>query len=332
MPPSANSFWKNRNVFVTGCTGLLGSWLVDDLLKHDARVVGLVRDVVPESQLYRSKNIDRIIIVRGSLEELPLLERAIGEYEIDAIFHLAAQAIVGTANRNPLPTLQTNIAGSWNVFEAARRSDGLVKRIIVASSDKAYGSHEKLPYTEEAPLQGKYPYDVSKSCTDLIAQMYFATYSLPVCVTRSANMFGGGDLNFNRIIPGTIRSALHNERPVIRSDGTFVRDYIYVPDVVSAYLAIAEKMDDKTVAGEAFNISTDNRLSVIDLTNLILRSMNRTDLAPVILNEAKSEIKEQYLSAKKLEKVVGWKGHHTVEQALDQTIRWYRQFFDAAKF
>ena len=319
-------FWKNRNVFVTGCTGLLGSWLTSFLVERGANVTGLIRDWVPRSNLNWSGFIDRINIVRGEVEDYSLLERVINEYEIDTIFHLAAQTIVGIANRNPISTFETNVKGTWNILEACRRNP-TVKRIIVASSDKAYGEHKELPYREDAPLRGSHPYDVSKSCADLIVFAYYDTYELPVCVTRCGNFYGGGDLNFNRIVPGTIRSVIFNERPIIRSDGTLIRDYIYILDAVEAYLLLAEKMDKLPIHGEAFNFSNELQLTVLGLTKKILKLMDREDLKPIILGEAKSEIRHQYLSAAKARRILKWEPKYILEQGLKETIVWYRKFF-----
>jgi len=325
---AVTTFWQGRRVFVTGCSGLLGSWMTRELLARGAAVVGLIRDFVPQSNLILEDALSRITVVRGEVEDYAVLERTINEYEIDSVFHLAAQAIVGTANRNPISTLKTNIEGTWNLLEACRRTN-LPTRIVIASSDKAYGIQPKLPYTEDMSLSGSYPYDVSKSCTDLIAHMYFATYGLPACVTRCGNFFGGGDLNFNRIVPGTIQSVLRNQRPVIRSDGTLIRDYVYVLDVVDAYLTLAEKMGDPAIHGEAFNFSSESQLSVLDLTRAILRLMKREDLAPVILNEAKGEIPHQYLSAEKARRLLDWRPKYDQDEALSQTIAWYERFFAA---
>lgn len=317
--------WSGRRVLVTGCSGLLGSSLTAELLRLDADVTGLIRDWVPSSRLVTEGCSEKINIVRGDIEDIDVLERCLGEYEIECVFHLAAQAIVGTANRNPLPTFRTNIAGSWNLFEACRRVS-TVKSVVVASSDKAYGTPDTLPYDESMPLNGRHPYDVSKSCTDLLAQTYHASYGLPVCITRCGNFFGGGDLNFNRIIPGTIRSVLEDERPVIRSDGSMVRDYIYVRDVVDAYLMLARSMEDPAIHGEAFNFSTETRLNVLELTRRILRIMDRADLEPVILNQASNEIQEQYLSAAKARARLGWKPRFDLDSALTETVDWYRGF------
>jgi CDP-glucose 4,6-dehydratase len=313
-------------VFVTGCTGFLGSWIVRVLLEKGANVVGLVRDRVPTSQLVSTGDIGRIVVVGGDVTDAILLERALGEYEIDTIFHLAAQAIVGVANHNPTATFDANIRGTWTLLEAARRSAS-VKRTVVASSDKAYGEHERLPYDESDALQGSHPYDVSKSCADLIAHAYYRTYRLPVCVTRCGNLFGGGDLNFSRIIPGTIQSVLMNERPIIRSDGQYIRDYLYARDAVDGYLTIAEKMDDASLHGEAFNFSTETRLSVIELVDQILALMDRTDLRPVIRNEVKSEIRDQYLSAAKARRLLNWIPRYGMRDGLRETIAWYQDHF-----
>ncbi|MFC1904256.1 GDP-mannose 4,6-dehydratase [Chloroflexota bacterium] len=318
--------WHNRNVFVTGCTGLLGSWLTRALVDRGANVVGLVRDNVPRANFFQLGLDKRISAVRGEVENYFLLERTINEYEIDTVFHLAAQTIVTIANRNPIATFETNIKGTWNILEACHRNQ-TVKRIVVASSDKAYGEHEVLPYKEDAPLKGSHPYDVSKSCTDLVTTAYGDTYDLPACVTRCGNFYGGGDLNFNRVVPGTIRSLIFNERPVIRSDGTLIRDYIYILDAVEAYILLAEKMEELTIKGEAFNFSNELQLNVLDMTGKILEVMGREDLAPVILNEAKGEIKHQYLSAEKARKVLGWQSKYSLEEGLRETVNWYREFF-----
>ncbi|MFZ2456922.1 MAG: GDP-mannose 4,6-dehydratase [Candidatus Altiarchaeia archaeon] len=324
-----NNFWKDRNVFVTGCTGLLGSWTTKYLVEKGANVTGLVRDLVPKSNLNTSGIYDRINIVRGSVEDYSVLERALNEYEIETVFHLAAQTIVTIANRNPLSTFESNIKGTWNLLEACRRAP-LVKRIVVASSDKAYGDQEKLPYDEKTPLEGRHPYDVSKSCADLICRVYYETYGLPVCVTRCGNFYGGGDLNFNRIVPDTIRSVLNGKPPVIRSDGSYIRDYFYIEDGAEAYLLLAQKMDDPKIHGEAFNFSNELQISVLDMVNRVLKVMG-SDQKPVILNQASNEIKHQYLSAKKAREMLGWKPKYTVDAGLKRTVSWYKDFFKNRK-
>lgn len=296
-----------------------------ELIEQGANVTGLVRDHVPQSNLYQGEHIKKMNIVRGSLEDLAVIERALGEYEIDTVFHLAAQAIVGVANRNPISTFEANILGTWNILEACRKHP-LIKRVIVASSDKAYGDQDNLPYDENMPLQGKHPYDVSKSCADLISHTYFHTYGLPVCITRCGNLYGGGDLNFNRIIPQTIQLVLNGEAPEIRSDGTFVRDYFYIEDAVQAYLLLAEKMEENNLAGEAFNFSNEIQLTVLELVEKILKKMN-SNLKPKVLNQGSNEIKHQYLSAEKARKLLNWTPAYTIDEGLEKTIEWYTEFF-----
>jgi CDP-glucose 4,6-dehydratase len=309
----------------------LGSWLVEELLARGANVVCLVRDWVPGSRLVQSALAARTSVVRGDLEDLAVLLRALNEYEIDSVFHLGAQTIVGTASRSPLSTFESNIRGTWNLLEACRICPRLIERVVIASSDKAYGEHERLPYTEDTPLQGRFPYDASKSCADLVAFSYFHTYGTPLAVTRCGNLFGGGDLNFNRLIPGTIRSALQDEPPLIRSDGKFVRDYFYVQDAVEAYLQLAEKLPDGRFAGEAFNFGTETPVSVLDLVNLILKLLGKTSLAPVILNEASHEIRRQYLDCSKARQKLGWQPKYTLEGGLRETIEWYREWLSRIK-
>ena len=319
------SFWRDRPVLVTGCTGLLGSWLTQALVEAKADVVGLIRDDVPQSQLARSGVIRNIRVARGDVTDYATMERVLNEYEIDTVFHLAAQTIVGIANRAPLSTFETNIRGTWTTLEAARRSP-TVTRILVASSDKAYGTQPVLPYTEDMPLHGEHPYDVSKSAADLIAQTYAKTYDMPIAITRCANLYGGGDLNWNRLIPGTIRSALQGEAPIIRSDGTFVRDYLYVRDAVRAYMMLAQALDRPEIRGQAFNCSTDEPVSVLEMTELILRLSPHPKLEPVVLDEVKNEIKDQYLNSAKLHDALGWQPAWSREAAMVETMAWYAQY------
>jgi CDP-glucose 4,6-dehydratase len=323
-----NSFWRDRSVFVTGGTGLLGSWLVKQLIDAGANVVCLVRDWVPQSELVRSRRIEQVTTVRGDILDRELIERTLGEYEVEVVFHLAAQTIVGIANRNPISTFSTNIEGTWNLLEACRRSPQ-VASIVVASSDKAYGDQEHLPYNETMPLQGRHPYDVSKSCADLIAQTYAASYNLPVAITRCGNFYGGGDLNWNRVVPGTIRSVIRGERPIVRSDGNFVRDYFYIEDGAAAYMLLAERLaSDATLRGQAFNFSNESQVSVIDMVDLILRKM-MSALRPEVLNQASNEIRHQYLSAERARSVLDWRPQFTLESGLDRTLAWYREFLGA---
>jgi len=326
---NSNSFWKERPVLVTGATGLLGSWLTRALVERGAPVVALVRDWVPENELFRSGSLNQVTVVRGDVQDQGTVERALGEYEVDTVFHLAAQTIVGIANRNPISTFESNIRGTWIVLEACRRSP-MVRQIVVASSDKAYGSHDSLPYSEDAPLQGRHPYDVSKSCADLIAQSYAVTHGLPVCVTRCGNLYGGGDLNWNRIVPGTIRSALNGEPPIIRSDGNYIRDYFYVEDAVLAYLMLAEQLAaHRELAGQAFNFSNEIQVTVLELARLILSLADCNDLDLDVRSEANNEILHQYLDASKAREVLGWSAQFDLEHGLNLTIQWYREFLAA---
>jgi CDP-glucose 4,6-dehydratase len=323
---ASTSFWRDRPVFVTGATGLVGGWLVRQLVAAGADIVALVRDWVPRSELVGAGLLEQVRVVRGDVRDQETLERALGEYEITTVIHLAAQTTVGVANRNPVSTLDTNIRGTWALLEACRRSPA-VQQVVIASSDKAYGDQEVLPYQEEAPVLGRHPYDVSKSCADLVAQMYAKTYRLPVCVTRCGNFYGGGDLNWNRLVPGTIRSVIRGERPVIRSDGKFTRDYLYVEDGARAYVLLAERLAaNPALAGEVFNFSYEQRMTVLELVDKILRAMD-SDLVPDVRNEASNEIRDQYLDAAKARRMLGWAPAFTLETSLRATIDWYTRYF-----
>ena len=320
-----NGFWRDRPVFVTGATGLVGAWLVRYLVNAGADVVCLIRDWIPQSEVIRSKLIEQVKVVRGDVRDQAVVERALGEYEVVTVFHLAAQTIVGIANRNPVSTLESNVQGTWSLLEACRRSPA-VKQIVVASSDKAYGDHDKLPYDEQAPLQGRHPYDVSKSCADLIARSYADTYGLPVAITRCGNFYGGGDLNWNRIIPGTIRSILYGERPVIRSDGSYIRDYFYVEDGAAAYALLAERLAERPeLAGQAFNFSNEIQVTVLQLVQRLLELMD-SKLEPEIRDEVSNEIRHQYLSSAKARRELAWSPLFKLDDGLRRTIDWYRKF------
>jgi CDP-glucose 4,6-dehydratase len=320
-----NQFWLDRPTFVTGATGLVGNWLVRRLVAAGADVVCLVRDWVPQSELVRSRQIEKVKVVRGDVRDRELLERTLGEFEIDTVIHLAAQTIVTIANRNPVSTFETNIGGTWSLLEACRRSPK-VAQVVVASSDKAYGDQETLPYDEDTPLQGQHPYDVSKSAADLIAKTYAVSFGLPVVITRCGNFYGGGDLNWNRIVPGTVRSVLRGQPPVIRSDGNYVRDYFYVEDGAAAYMLLAEKLAAHPgLRGEGFNFSYGNQVTVLELTRRILALMG-SPLQAEVRNEATNEIRKQFLNAEKARRVLGWSPLFTLEQGLEKTIAWYRDF------
>lgn len=317
------TFWLDRPTFVTGATGLVGGWLVKDLIAAGADLVCLVRDWVPQSEFTRTGLSEKVKVVRGDVEDQALLERVLGEYEIDTVIHLAAQTIVPIANRNPASTFASNIGGTWSLLEAARRSPQ-VKQIVLASSDKAYGDHDRLPYTEDAPLQGRHPYDVSKSCADLIAQSYATTFGLPVVITRCGNFFGGGDLNWNRLVPGTIRSILRGQRPVIRSDGQHIRDYFYVEDGAAVYMLLAESLaGNPDLKGQAFNFSNETQITVLEIVRKILTLMD-SDLEPDIRDEANNEIRHQYLSASKARKNFNWTPRFSLDEGLQETIKWYK--------
>ena len=323
--------WSGRKALVTGATGIVGSWLVKRLLAEGAHVVALVRDWDPQTELVRSGDIMRTSVVNGRLEDYDAVERAINEHEVDTVFHLGAQPIVGTSLRNPLPTFEANIRGTYNLLEACRVHHSLVRRVVVASSDKAYGDAPSLPYTEDMPANGRHPYDVSKSCTDLLAATYAHTYGLPVAVARCGNIYGGGDLNWSRIVPGTIQSLFRGERPIIRSNGQYIRDYIFVDDVVDAYLALARAADDPALRGEAFNFSPGRPVTVLEIVAVLQRLMNRTDLTPDIRDTAKAEIKDQYLSSDKARRLLGWEPRFDLEAGLKRTVDWYVHFLKDAR-
>ena len=317
--------WRDRPVLVTGATGLLGSWLVPELVGRGALVVALVRDGSPRSRLVRDGWLSRIATVQGSLCEDGLLRRAFAEYSIDTVFHLGAQTLVGVAKVDPVGTLEANVRGTWMLLEAARQAS--VRQVVVASSDKAYGDSPELPYRETHPLQGRFPYDVSKSCTDLITTMYARTFGLRAAIVRCGNIFGGGDLNFSRLVPGVIRATVLGEPFLIRSDGRFVRDFLYVEDAADAYVTLAERLaGEEALAGEAFNFGLEMRPTMLELTEKILAMMGRGDLRPIVQNIASAEIREQYLDAGKARKLLAWSPRYGMDEGLRRTIEWYRDF------
>src|SRR3989338_8774347 len=316
--------WKDMPVLVTGADGFIGSCVAREFADQGAHVVTIVRD------LKRYSNIDAlglrglVTVVHGDLADLEVCSRVMNEYEIGICIHIAAQSIVGTANASPLSTFESNIKGTWNVLEAARLSK-FIKGMVVASSDKAYGVQKKLPYTEDSPLLGTYPYDASKACADIIARSYFKTFGLPLAITRNANTYGGGDLNFSRLVPDTIKSLINNQQPVIRSDGTPERDYMYIKDAVSSYMVLASNLHRKDVQGEAFNFGTGKPVSVLELYTKMIKLMGKK-IRPKILGQAKHEIDRQYLSIDKVKKVLNWKPKYSLEQGLKETIAWYKGY------
>jgi CDP-glucose 4,6-dehydratase len=318
-------FWQDKRVLITGATGMVGSWLTRWLVDAGAFTVALVADADPQSELIRSGYINRVTVVNGRLEHYEDVERAINNHEVDSIFHLGAQPIVGAAHRSPRHTFESNIQGSWNLLDAARQLGSLVKRIIVASSDKAYGSQPTLPYTEDMAMNGDHPYEVSKSCTDLLSVTYARTYGLPVTIARCGNIYGGGDLNWNRIVPGTFRSIIRGEQPVLRSDGTFVRDYLHVDDIVSAYLLLGENSHRPEFVGEGFNFSDESPLTVMEIYKAICNAANKPGLEPLILNSAVGEIKDQYLDASKAHRMLGWHALTGLDEGLQKTFTWYEE-------
>ena len=321
-----DSVWADRRVLVTGATGMVGSWVTRALIDRGAFTVAFVADSDPNTELIRSGTIKRVTVVNGRLERYDDVERAINNHEIDTVIHLGAQPIVGAADRAPRHTFESNIQGTWNLLDACRVLQPLVKRIVVASSDKAYGTQPVLPYTEDMSLSGDHPYEVSKSCTDLITTTYSRTYSLPATIARCGNIYGGGDLNWNRIVPGIFRALIRGEQPVLRSDGTFVRDYLHVSDIVSAYLTLADRSDDPALAGEAFNFSDESPITVMQIYSEICAVAGQPGVEPKVLNAAKGEIKDQYLDSSKAHRVLGWRAALSLEEGLAETFSWYADF------
>ena len=321
------SFWSGKNVLVTGATGLVGSWLVQDLLLQGANVSCLVWDADPTSELISSKLIDQTLVINGDLADVAACEKAISSSKCEYVFHLGAQTIVGEAMQDPVRTFRSNIQGTWNLLDSIRNSKTPIKSVVVASSDKAYGTANILPYKEDFPLHGDGPYDVSKTCTDLLAQSYATTYGLPITVARCGNIYGGGDLNWSRIVPGTIKSLLIGETPILRSDGTFIRDYVHVDDIVGAYLFLAEQTETKNIQGEAYNFSRDEPLSVLDIYREVCSVVVGKYVEPKILSTTTAEIKDQHLDSSKAREDLGWKSTVTLEKGITKTFDWYLNYF-----
>ena len=325
----SREYWSGKRVLVTGATGMVGAWLTRWLVDAGAYTVAFISDTDPQSELIRSDYINRVAVMNGRLENYDDIERAINNQEVDTIFHLGAQPIVGAADRSPRHTFESNIQGTWNLLDSARVLNGLVKRIIIASSDKAYGTQPVLPYTEDMSLNGDHPYEVSKSCTDLISTTYARTYGLPVTIARCGNIYGGGDLNWNRIVPGTFRSLLRGEQPILRSDGTFIRDYLHVDDIVSAYLLLGESTDKPELAGQGFNFSDESPLTVMQIYKAICEAAGKPDEKPNILNAAAGEIKDQYLDSTKAHQVLGWHASVSLSEGLSKSFDWYKTLLGA---
>ena len=321
--------WKERNVLITGATGFLGTWLSKDLIEKGANVIALVRDEIPNMPLRTMGIFEKLHAAPiGNITNYNSVMRIINEYEVETCFHLAAQTIVGTAKRNPTNTFRVNIEGSWNIFEAVRNSQ-TVKELIIASTDKVYGEPMEMPIKETHPLLAEYPYDASKVCVERLARTYFTTYGMPVTITRCCNIYGGGDLNFSRIIPGTVRSIIMNQNPILRSDGTPVRDLIFVKDAANAYVTLAENMHKKGINGEAFNFGSNAPINMLDLTKEAIKASGKTELKPDVQGEKKpdAEIDEQYLDPTKANKVLGWKPEYDLNRGLKETISWYEDYF-----
>ncbi len=318
-------FWKNKKILITGASGFVGSHLVQKLLDYESQVTTFIYEVNNSSPLVQSKNIHQTQAIYGDLYDFDSVFRAVKESGVEIIFHLGAETIVETARLNPLRTMQSNVAGTWNILESARLLKDQVRSTVIASSDKAYGNSIKLPYDETFPLAGVGLYDVSKSCTDLISKSYADNFKLNVSIARCGNIYGPGDLNWSRIVPGTIRSILRNERPIIRSSGKNLRDYIYIDDILDAYLKLGRLSDQIELAGEAFNFSREEPISVLDMVEEIRKSFANTLLEPKILNQAENEILDQHLDSSKARRILKWKPRIDLPTGLQNTKHWYIQ-------
>ncbi|MCK4589176.1 MAG: GDP-mannose 4,6-dehydratase [Nanoarchaeota archaeon] len=316
--------WKEKNVFITGADGFIGGWLTKVLVEKGANVIVIVRDMKKKSALDLHGIKDKVTVVQGDIIDYELVLRALNENDVEYVFHLAAQAIVGVASRSPLSTFESNIKGTWTILEAARNVS-TIKGVIVASSDKAYGDQDKLPYTEDQPLLGLYPYDASKACADILARSYVKSYGLSVAVTRNANTYGGADMNISRIVPDTVISSLQGKELIIRSDGTLERDYMYIKDAVDAYLTLAASLAREDIKGQAFNFGAGKPVSVLDLFKLIIRLTGR-EIEPKITGKATNEIDKQYLSVEKVQRLLNWSPQYSLEEGLKETIEWYKEF------
>ena len=322
-------FWKGKRVLITGYEGFLGSWLTKFLLNEGAIVTGLDIRTRRRETVLTKQELNAMRIVKGSVEDYALVERICKRDKTEFVFHLAARALVGECLQDPLGAFSVNIRGTWNVLEVCRRNKS-IGGVIIASSDKAYGSHKKLPYKEDFALQGDHPYDVSKSCADLLSNTYFHTYQVPVCVTRCGNLYGPGDFNFTRIVPDAIRCGLAGKRLFVRSDGKYIRDYVYVKDIALAYMLLGQNMHKQEVVGCAFNFSDEKPMSVINIVKAVFRAMGKKP-DYLILNRASYEIREQFLNSRKARRLLGWKPRYTLQRGLQETIQWYKTLLSGGR-
>jgi len=316
--------WREVRALVTGGAGFIGSHIARALVKRGAEVFVLDRKFGPSSSFSLMGLEGRVTRIEGDVRDKDAVLEVLASCSITHVFHLAALAVVGEAARAPSVAFDVNVRGTWAVLEAARAYGGC-EAILVASSDKAYGEQPRLPYTEDMPLLGSDPYSASKACADIVARSYGLTYDLPVVVVRASNAYGEGDVNMSRIVPSVVVPALRGKRPVLRSDGTLLRDYIYVGDLAEAYLALAERAKEEGVRGEAFNVGSGRPLSVLELTRAILRAVGREDLKPVILGEARGEISRQFVDISRIKERTGWEPKTSLEEGLRRTVEWYRE-------
>lgn len=320
------SRWGGARVLFTGAQGFIGSWVAERLLDEGAEVFVLDRPAVELSR-YRLRGLhERCEAVPAALSDLASLRTAIERGGVDTVFHLAASAIVGSAAVSPLDTYEVNVRGTWNLLEACRTAGEPPARVVVASTDKAYGAHEQLPYREDHALQPRYPYDASKACADLIARSYAHTFGLPVAVTRFANVFGGGDFNFSRLVPGAIKALLAGKPPVIRSSGLMERDFLYAEDAVTAYLTVAASLDRPELHGRAWNAGIGQAVTVLEVVEQLIEIAG-VDLEPDVRGEGTphGELSRQWLDCGAISKQLDWAPQWDLRRGLRATYEWYAQ-------